>query len=224
MCSGQRSGATLRSFMDELSVENRQIVRRACANLANEFVGVCGPETVERCVADSLSQLTPTATIPTFLPLLAERFARERLRAMAGVQSDRGGPPGVVFLCAHNASRSQIAAAWLRHLCPETVMVWSAGTEPAAQVSDVVTTVLAEVGIDITGEFPKPWTDEVIEAADVIVTMGCGEACPILPGKRYEDWVLLYDIGQGVEHARAARDEIRGRVEKLAVSLRLGVR
>ncbi len=131
--------------------------------------------------------------------------------------------PAVVFLCAHNLGCSQIAAAWLRRLCPGVVSVWSAGTEPEGQISENVAAVLAEVGIDIAGEFPRPWTDEVIEAADVIVTMGCGEACPVVDGKRYEDWALVHPLGPGIESARGARNEIRARVEQLAPSLGLVV-
>ena len=216
-------GVILSTYLDVLSTEHQQIVGRATRNVAGEFVGTVGPETVERCVADSLAHLASTATVSSFLPVLAERFARERLRALVKVRVEGAKPSAVVFLCAHNAGRSQIAAAWLRHFCPESVSVWSAGTEPAGHIGDDVVGVLAEVGIDISGEFPKPWTDEVIDAADVIVTMGCGEACPVVPGKRYEYWVLVHALGPGLENARSARDEIRARVEQLAGSLGLVV-
>jgi protein-tyrosine-phosphatase len=189
------------------------------ALLAGEFVGVFAPETVERCVRDSYVQLAAGATVATYLPLLAQRFARERL--LAAQRSTTGGTlrSGVLFVCSHNSGRSQIAAAWLAHLAPE-VDVWSAGTEPAAGVAPVVVEAMREVGIDLGEAFPKPLTDEVVGAADVVVTMGCGEACPVVVGRRYEDWILAHPIGATVESVRSARDEIRERVEVLVESLR----
>ena len=127
--------------------------------------------------------------------------------------------PGVLFLCVHNAGRSQMAAGWLRHLAGDRVTVWSGGSEPASQINPAAIAVMAEVGIDITAEFPKPWTDEIVRAADVVVTMGCGDACPLYPGKRYEDWELDDPAGQDVDAVRPIRDEIRGRVEALISSL-----
>ena len=129
--------------------------------------------------------------------------------------------PSVVFLCVHNAGRSQMAAAWLEHLAGDHVDVFSGGSEPASTVNPVAVEAMAEVGIDIGTEFPKPWTDEIIRAADVVVTMGCGDACPVYPGKRYEDWVLDDPAGLDVEAVRPIRDEIRGRVEKLIAELGL---
>lgn len=129
------------------------------------------------------------------------------------------GTPAVLFLCVHNAGRSQMAAGWLRHLAGDRVTVYSGGSEPADQINPAAVEAMAEVGIDITAEFPKPWTDEIVRAADVVVTMGCGDACPLFPGKRYEDWVLDDPAGQGVDEVRPIRDEIRRRVEELIVSL-----
>jgi arsenate reductase len=123
--------------------------------------------------------------------------------------------PTVLFLCVHNAGRSQMAAGWLRHLAGDRVRVFSGGSEPAAEVNAVAIDAMAEVGIDIRGEHPKPWTDEVVQAADVVVTMGCGDACPLHPGKRYEDWEVDDPAGLGIEAVRAIRDVIRGRVEVL---------
>ena len=122
-------------------------------------------------------------------------------------------------MCVQNAGRSQMAAGWLRHLAGDRVTVWSGGSEPASQINPAAIAVMAEVGIDITAEFPKPWTDEIVRAADVVVTMGCGDACPLYPGKRYEDWELDDPAGQGVDAVRPIRDEIRGRVEALLSSL-----
>ena len=132
-----------------------------------------------------------------------------------------GDKPSVMFLCVHNAGRSQMAAGWLKHLSDEGVDVFSGGSEPASTVNPAAVEAMAEVGIDIRTEFPKPWTDEIIRAADVVITMGCGDACPVYPGKRYEDWVLDDPEGLGVDAVRPIRDEIRGRVEKLIAEVGL---
>jgi arsenate reductase (thioredoxin) len=127
--------------------------------------------------------------------------------------------PSVLFLCVHNAGRSQMAAGWLRHLAGDRVDVFSGGSEPASEVNPSAVEAMAEVGIDIRAEFPKPWTDEIVRAADVVVTMGCGDACPVYPGKRYEDWVLDDPDGLDVEAIRPIRDEICRRVEDLVAKL-----
>jgi arsenate reductase (thioredoxin) len=129
--------------------------------------------------------------------------------------------PSVLFLCVHNAGRSQMAAAWLNHLAGDRVDVFSGGSEPASTVNPAAIEAMAEVGIDIGAEFPKPWTDEIVRAADVVITMGCGDACPVYPGKRYEDWVLDDPEGLEVAGVRTIRDEIRGRVEKLIAEIGL---
>jgi protein-tyrosine-phosphatase len=146
------------------------------------------------------------------LPLDQQHLVRQS----AGVGSET---PGVLFLCVHNAGRSQMAAGWLRHLAGDRVMVWSGGSEPASQINPAAVEAMAEVGIDITTEFPKPWTEEIVRAADVVVTMGCGDACPLYPGKRYEDWELRDPAGQDVAAVRAIRDEISARVRTLLASL-----
>ena len=129
--------------------------------------------------------------------------------------------PSVVFLCVHNAGRSQMAAAWLEHLAGDHVDVFSGGSEPASTVNPVAVEAMAEVGIDIGTEVPKAWTDEIVRAADVVITMGCGDTCPVYPGKRYEDWVLDDPAGLDIEAVRPIRDEIRGRVEKLVAEMGL---
>lgn len=206
---------------DSLGEEHQQQVRRAAGLLAAEFAGTFGPETVKRCVTDSCARLLDGATVRAHLPLLGERFARERLKAMTRTQGLAFTQPSVLFMCVHNSGRSQIAAAWLRHLCGDDVTVWSGGTDPGGSISANVAEVMAEVGIELSEEFPKPWTDEVVEGADVIITMGCGEACPVIAGKRYEDWSLLHSTGPDIDSARAARDEIREHVERLAATLRV---
>jgi arsenate reductase (thioredoxin) len=123
--------------------------------------------------------------------------------------------PEVLFVCVHNAGRSQMAAGLLDKLADGRVQVRSAGSDPADQLNPNVVAAMAEVDVDLSGEFPKPLTDEVVKAADAVITMGCGDACPIYPGKRYEDWQLEDPAGKDLEKVRAIRDEIVGRVEAL---------
>jgi arsenate reductase len=132
---------------------------------------------------------------------------------------DRTHRPAVLFLCVHNAGRSQIAAGWLRHLAGDRVEVFSGGSEPGPSTNPTAVAAMAEVGIDIAGERPERWTDEIARAADVIVTMGCGDACPVHPGTRREDWELTDPAGQPIEVVREVRDEIRDRVTALVASL-----
>jgi arsenate reductase (thioredoxin) len=127
--------------------------------------------------------------------------------------------PTVLFVCVHNAGRSQMAAGWLRHLAGDRVEVLSAGSAPAGSINPVAVEAMAEVGIDIAGQQPKVLTPEAVQASDVVVTMGCGDACPFYPGTRYEDWALDDPAGQGIEAVRPIRDEVRRRVERLVASL-----
>jgi len=127
--------------------------------------------------------------------------------------------PTVLFLCIHNAGRSQMALGWFNHLAGDRAFAWSGGSEPADEINPAAVAAMAEVGIDITAAYPKPWTDEIVRAADVVITMGCGDACPYYPGKRYEDWELEDPAGQGVEAVRPIRDEIAKRVRALLASL-----
>ena len=123
--------------------------------------------------------------------------------------------PSVLFVCVHNAGRSQMAAGWLRHLAGDTVEVRSAGSAPGDTVNPAAVEAMREVGIDITDQTPKLLEYETAQDSDVIITMGCGDACPIFPGKRYEDWELTDPAGQPIDVVRQVRDEIRGRIEKL---------
>ena len=125
----------------------------------------------------------------------------------------------VLFLCTHNAGRSQMALGYFNHLAGDRGVAWSGGSEPANEINPTAVAAMAEVGIDITGEFPKPWTDEVVRAADVVVTMGCGDTCPFFPGKRYENWELPDQAGQGIDAVRPIRDDIDHRVRQLLVEL-----
>jgi arsenate reductase len=130
-----------------------------------------------------------------------------------------GARPAVLFLCVHNAGRSQMAAGWLRHLAGDHVDVYSGGSAPAATVNPVAVDVMAEVDIDISSATPEKWTEDIVGMVDVVVSMGCGDTCPILPGKRYVDWKLTDPAGQGTDLVRAVRDEIRGHVDRLIETL-----
>ena len=125
----------------------------------------------------------------------------------------------MLFLCVHNAGRSQMALGWFERLAGDRAVAWSGGSEPGAEVNPSAIAAMAEIGIDISKEFPKPWTEEIVQAADVVITMGCGDACPLYPGKRYEDWELEDPAGQSVEAVRPIRDEIGQRVRALLDSL-----
>ena len=201
-------------------MEQHLSIRVAASRLATEFDGVFGPETIERFLASSYDQFANRATLPNFLPLLAERFARQRLRALARVEGKANdGLPTVLFLCVHNAGRSQMALGWFHHLAGDRAVAWSGGSEPGNEVNPAAVAAMAEIGIDIAQEFPKPWTTEIVQAADVVITMGCGDACPLYPGKRYEDWELVDPAGRDVSAVRPIRDEIGQRVHRLLQSL-----
>lgn len=203
-------------------VDHSPALHSAIERLAREFRGTYGPQTIERFLTSSYDELTRNATVTTFLPLLAERFARERLEAMAKIAGHSHDiRPTVLFLCVHNAGRSQMALGFFQHLTGDAAVGWSAGSEPGAEIDPVVVETMNERGIDISGEFPKPWTDETVRAADVVITMGCGDACPVLPGKRYEEWDLHDPAGQGIEAVRAIRDQIEQRVQQLLTKLNL---
>jgi arsenate reductase (thioredoxin) len=203
--------------MSELSDAEREVSHRIAADLTQVFHGIFSPETVEHVVDESFAALTTGARLTGFLPLVAERFARDRLRAAAQVKgSIVKDVPEVLFVCVHNAGRSQMAAALLDHLAEGRVHVRSAGTTPTHQINPLVVQALAELGLDVTREFPKPLTDDVVRAADVVVSMGCGDACPVHPGKRYFDWTLDDPAGmKDIEGVRRIRDEIKLLVEGL---------
>jgi arsenate reductase (thioredoxin) len=194
-------------------------VEKAAESLVDEFTGIFGKETIERYIAESLD-LLGNARFSDFLPVLAYRFARERLRALG--QADGTivkEMPEVLFVCVQNAGRSQMAAALLRLRSDDRIHVRSAGSSPADQINPNVVRAMGELGLDIAEAFPKPLTDEVVRAADVVVTMGCGDACPIYPGKRYEDWVLDDPADTDLEGVRRIRDELDERIQALVNDL-----
>jgi arsenate reductase len=152
--------------------------------------------------------------------VVAHRFARERPQALARTEGlVTKEMPEVLFVCVHNAGRSQMAAGLVKLRSDDRIDVRSAGSAPGDEINPAVVDAMAELGVDMSEEFPKPLTDEVVRAADVVITMGCGDACPIYPGKRYEDWVLDDPAGQDVATVRRIRDEIDARVRALVQEL-----
>jgi arsenate reductase len=209
---------------EELAPDQQFALRSAAVSLVRDFEGIFAQETIELFLATSYDQFADRSTVSNYLPLMAERFARQRLEALAKVEGKQDeGIPIVLFLCVHNAGRSQMALGWFNHLAGDRANAWSGGSEPGVEVNPAAVEAMAEVGISIAREFPKPWTDEIVQAADVVVTMGCGDACPIFPGKRYEDWELDDPAGQGVDAVRPIRDEIGQRVRKLLADLGIPV-
>lgn len=209
-------------------IDPRAVLDRHVDDLTTRFAGVVSRETIERIVFESYTALGRTAKVKTHVPVLACRFATERLTALAQAKGTWAKDvPEVLFVCVQNAGRSQIAAAYLAHLAKGRVHVRSAGSLPADQVDPVVLQALAEVGLGPAAgagaastdpeelAFPKPLTDDVVQAADVVITMGCGDACPIYPGKRYLDWDVADPAGQGLAVVRAIRDAIARRVSAL---------
>jgi arsenate reductase len=206
----------------DITLDQQVALKSAATRLAKEFAGTFNQETIERFLNTSYDQFAGNATMVNFLPLLAERFAKQRLQAMAKVEgSSAEGKPVVLFLCVHNAGRSQMALGFFNHHAGDQAVAWSGGSEPGDQVNRAAVAAMAERDIDITQEYPKPWTDEIVQAADVVVTMGCGDACPYFPGKRYEDWELEDPAGLEVADVRPIRDEIERRVLALLDELGL---
>jgi arsenate reductase (thioredoxin) len=177
-------------------------------------------EVVRLVVRESYAALARTATVTTYLPVLAERFAHQRLTDQVAVADDAPRRPQVLFVCTANAGRSQLAAALLRRIAGDDVVVRSAGSMPAARVHTTVAPLLAELLADQDDEpFPKPLTDDAVRAADVVVTMGCGDSTIHLPGKRYEDWPVADPALASPEGVRAIYDDLAARVRALATDL-----
>ncbi|HEX9514731.1 MAG TPA: arsenate reductase ArsC [Streptosporangiaceae bacterium] len=203
----------------------RIALRGAARDLHEQFRGIFGEETIEALVLSSYAELAATATVRNWLCVGAERFARQRLWALAHARIEAvGRVPSVLFLCVHNSGRSQMALGWFTHLAGDLALAWCGGSEPAVRVNPATLAAMAEAGIDISAEFAKPWTEEFLLAADVVVTMGCGDACPLLPGKRYEDWEIADPEGKTVDEIRITRDQIKHKVSGLIDSLAIGQR
>ncbi len=188
--------------------------------LVGEFSGIFSEATIRRYIAESTDLMSEDASVMDFVPLLAYRFARERLKALA--QADNlvaKEQPEVLFVCVHNAGRSQMAAGLVKLRSAGRIHVRSAGSAPGSEINPAVIEAMNELGVDMSEEFPKPLTDEFVKAADVVITMGCGDACPIFPGKKYADWELDDPAGQDVETVRGIRDELDRRVRELIAEL-----
>jgi arsenate reductase len=195
--------------------EESEIIEHAVNQLARRYAGKFDESEIRPVVTESYNSFSD-AKVRSFIPVFTLRYADDRLRAMAKVRGFiTDAPPSVLFVCVHNAGRSQMAAGWLRHLSKGKIEVYSGGSLPGKDLNIAAVEAMKEVGIDIANEFPKPFAVEIVQAADVVITMGCGDTCPIFPGKRYEDWALDDPAGLGVEAVRPIRDEIRRRVVDL---------
>jgi arsenate reductase (thioredoxin) len=200
--------------------EPPESLRNIAQDLARRFDGIFSPETVARYLDEAYTALAATARTTTYLPVFTERFAREQLTALAQAEGVIvSSVPEVLYVCIHNAGRSIAAAVLTDHYAQGRVHVRSAGSEPGSEVNAAVAEVLRERGLDPDQQFPKPLTDEAARAADVIVTMGCGDACPVYPGKRYLDWELTDPAGKSVEEVRPIIDHIDERVRQLLAQL-----
>ena len=190
------------------------------ADLANQYEGVFTVDEVRAFVREAHANLAPSTRIPANLPVFVERFSHDKLRAAAKAKGEpRDGKPELLFVCVHNAARSQIAAAMAKHFSEGRVVVRSAGSNPSGQINPVALQALEERGIEAAYLFSKPLTDDALQASDVVITMGCGDECPYYPGKRYEDWKLDDPNGQPIETVRRVADEIEVRVRGLLAEL-----
>ena len=184
--------------------------------LTYQFDGVFTREQITDAVQQARAALEPQSRIPTFLPILVTRHAKELLTAAAQASGAIAKTvPEILFVCVHNAVRSQMAAAIAAHLAPGKVHVRSAGSKPTGEINPVAIQALRERGIDLTNAYPKPLDDRVVHAADVIITMGCGDTCPVYPGKRYEEWDVADPAGQPLAVVRDIRDDLTSRVSAL---------
>ncbi|OJF80364.1 hypothetical protein NS14008_15570 [Nocardia seriolae] len=193
----------------------------AAARLGQEFAGILDGAMVGSILDSSYAHLA-AISIPDRLPDHAERYARERLVALARAEGRavRSGP-AVLFVGTHNAGRSQMALGFFTRLAGGRASAWSCGSKPSVEINPVVASAMAEVGVDISEEFPKPWSDELMRAADVIIDMGCGDTDPIIAGHRFEQWPLPDPAEEDIEEIRAIRDQIEVRVRRLVANLGL---
>lgn len=185
-------------------------LHRAAVNLHDDYAGVFGIETIEQLLVSTAEEMAARSTVNNqFRMVLFVRLARERLQALAKSEGHIGqGLPGVLFLCVHNVGRSQIALGWFAKLAGARAFAWSGGSEPTDSLNQAAVVSMAEIGIDISTGYSKPWTAEVLDAADVVVTMGCGDACPLYPEKKYEDWDVEDPAGRTLDEVRGIRDQI----------------
>jgi protein-tyrosine-phosphatase len=201
----------------------RGALHRAAIQLHDEYEGVFGVETIEQLLVSTAEDMVARSTVYNqFRFVLFERLAGERLQALAKSQGKLGqGLPGVLFLCVHNAGRSQMALGWFAKLAGSRAFAWSGGSEPADSLNQTAVVSMAEIDIDISSGYSKPWTEEVLDAADVVITMGCGDACPLYPGKQYADWEVEDPAGRTLDEVRDIRDQIGLRVLDLLAKLEI---
>jgi protein-tyrosine-phosphatase len=198
------------------------VLARLAERLEDKFVGIFSKETIERYVKESYALLAERATVTVHLPALTERFARDRLAALAQTEFKIAkDKPEILFVCVHNAGRSQMAGALAIQLSGGAVSVRSAGSAPSDSIPAAVHEAMNEIGLNLADAFPKPLTDEFVRAADVVITMGCGDACPIYPGKRYEDWDLADPAALDTAGVAAVRNDIEGRIRTLLTELKV---
>ena len=198
------------------------VLERVADRLDDSFTGVFSKETIKRYVTESYDLLAQNATVTVHLPSLTERFAKDRLRALAQQESRiEKDMPSILFVCVHNAGRSQMAAALATKLSSGRVEVRSAGSAPSDSIPSTVHAAMNEIGLSLEDAFPKPLTDEVVRASDVVITMGCGDACPIYPGKRYEDWSLNDPSELDIDGVKLVRDDISNRISELLKELKV---
>ncbi|MER7796581.1 metalloregulator ArsR/SmtB family transcription factor [Microbacterium sp. NPDC096154] len=210
---------TVASLVGAETAPSEPDLDRIAVDLALRFRGTFSAETVAQVVCESAELLSRGEAAPRHLASRTAAFTATRLEALARAQGERSDRPEVLFVCVQNAGRSQLAAAILRHLAGDRVTVRTAGSMPAADMRSTIVTALDEIGVPVAGEFPKPLTDEAVRAADVVITMGCGDACPVYPGRRYLDWELDDPAGLPLAEVRPIRDDIERRVRDLLAEL-----
>jgi arsenate reductase len=197
-----------------------QQIRRIIDGIARDYADRFTRDQVGEIFQDSYDRLAERASVQTYLPVLAGRFACQRLDARALAEGKRAHrAPAVLFVCVHNAGRSQMAAGLMRHYAGAAVHIYTAGSDPAAAIHPEVVHAMKELGLSLDQEFPKPLTHDVVSASDVVVTLGCGDECPVVPGRRYEDWPVADPAGAGEERVAGIRDDIDGRVRDLLAGL-----
>jgi arsenate reductase len=198
----------------KVSIDQQLALKAAAARIKSEFGDGFDLATITYVLQASHDQFTGDSAIMRFLQ--AERFARQRLRALTRVLAQRvDGTPAAVFLSVHNTGRSPMALGFFQHLAEDRAVGWSAGSQPGHEMNPAVVAAMRDRGIGLSREFPKPWTSEVIHAADVVITMGCRDVCPVLPGKHYVDWEIDNPAGLSVDDVRTLRDEVERRVRVL---------
>ena len=198
------------------------VLARLAERLTDKFAGIFSKETIGRCTKESYALLAENATVLVHLPALTERFARDRLAALAQSEAKIAkDKPEILFVCVHNAGRSQMAAALAIQISGRAVCVRSAGSAPSDSIPAAVHEAMDEIGSNLAEAFPKPLTDEFVRAADIVITMGCGDACPIYPGKRYEDWKLADPAELDAAGVVSVRNDIEARIRTLLTELKV---